>query len=194
MTCSVGACAKQSAIKGMCKAHYYRVYRTGKTEKKQTGKFFHTNGYVMLTGKAGHPLAICKGQVLEHRYVYFETHGAGPFSCHWCSVIVTWLDLHIDHLDEIRSNNAPENLVASCGVCNTNRRKGGKAAGHKRNQQLIYKGSTYTLKQLAELSPVGWEALGQRLRYMSVEQAVELPRGKWPEDACSRRSAGIRFA
>ena len=64
-----------------------------------------------------HPLcrASQSGRVLEHRKVYYDIHGEGPFNCHWCDVEVNWNTLHIDHLNDIRNDNR-ENLAATCGL------------------------------------------------------------------------------
>lgn len=84
-------------------------------------------GYRILTGSA-HPLAAAQGKVLVHRRVLYVKIGPGAHPCHWCGTVVVWRvgrikadSLIADHLDEDRTNNAPENLVASCNPCNANR-------------------------------------------------------------------------
>lgn len=76
-----------------------------------------------------HPLASRAGYVAEHRAVWFENAGPGPYTCHWCGkalrlvseMVVTGDVLVVDHLDGDRLNNSPENLVASCTGCNVTR-------------------------------------------------------------------------
>lgn len=54
---------------------------------------------------------------------------AGIHPCHWCRRPVAWDEAHpqsmdalvADHLDGDKTNNVPENLVPSCGMCNWNR-------------------------------------------------------------------------
>lgn len=177
----------------MCGKHYYRMYRGGTTEKKQRGSFFLASGYLMLTGKKGHKLADSRGQVLAHRHAFYESNGEGPFECEWCGVSLTWIDLHVDHLDEDRSNNDPVNLKPSCCSCNTNRKAGQKKKGRDRNKSLLYQGKSYTLKELSELAGISVEAMRQRVRYMSVEHAVETPKGRWSDEARNVRSTGVRL-
>ncbi|HEJ0068213.1 TPA: HNH endonuclease [Citrobacter koseri] len=100
-----------------------RVRRHGSTDKKSTkkeGKLEHSGGYLLVYAP-DHPLAGSSSRVYEHRKVYYDAHGAGPFNCHWCGKVVSWRDLHIDHLDDSKTNNKPSNLVASCPVCNQKR-------------------------------------------------------------------------
>lgn len=77
---------------------------------------------------SGHPIGDKNGRIPEHRFVLFNKIGMGPHKCHWCSRDVVWgLDrkdpsrLVVDHLDNQKMNNAPENLVASCQHCNIRR-------------------------------------------------------------------------
>lgn len=82
--------------------------------------------YRVLSGHQGHPLASEKGWILEHRKVLYDAIGPGPHPCHQCGIPVNWAykayahkgNLTVDHLDENRFNNAPENLAPACGVCN----------------------------------------------------------------------------
>lgn len=78
----------------------------------------------------GHPLANKTGRVQTHRFVLYEKIGPGPHPCHWCGATLFWVAgklggggnaLVPDHLDGMRRNNLPENLVASCQGCNSHR-------------------------------------------------------------------------
>lgn len=81
-------------------------------------------GYRYLYGRYDHPLSK-KGQVAEHRAVLYDNIGAGPHFCYWgCGKTLEWggkSGIQADHLDGDPLNNDPENLVPSCGPCNTKR-------------------------------------------------------------------------
>jgi hypothetical protein len=83
-------------------------------------------GYRYVTC-AGHPLADKRGRLYEHRRVLFDSIGAGPHSCHWCNRPVAWkrhkgcTRLVVDHLNDDKLDNRPENLVPSCTRCNGDR-------------------------------------------------------------------------
>jgi hypothetical protein len=86
-----------------------------------------------------HPLAGHSGLVSEARVVLFARIGPGAHRCHWCGGKVRWRKgqrgnlvdaLVADHVDNNPLNDAPDNVVASCGSCNGNRTqkiKGGEA-------------------------------------------------------------------
>jgi hypothetical protein len=40
----------------------------------------------------------------------------GP--CHWCGVGLDWPSAHVDHLNDSKDDNSPDNLVVSCPECN----------------------------------------------------------------------------
>ena len=90
------------------------------------GRYVDESGYVIISGLVDHPLAH-RGTAREHRVVLFETIGPGEHSCHWCGTSVSWSKtdreggLHVDHLNFIKTDNRPENLVPSCLVCNFRR-------------------------------------------------------------------------
>ena len=78
----------------------------------------------------GHPLAGKTGRVSEARYVLFNAIGWGPHPCHWCGKLVDWTvgrrgnipdALVADHVNSDPLNDALENLVAACGICNAKR-------------------------------------------------------------------------
>lgn len=87
------------------------------------GSYVTKQGYRSLTQMYDHPLAAKTGDVLEHRYVLYEKIGPGRHPCHWaCGRILEWnVDLHVDHLDDDKLNNDPENIVPSCISCNGRR-------------------------------------------------------------------------
>lgn len=44
-------------------------------------------------------------------------------ACHWCGQELDWKTIRVDHVDAVRTNNSPENLVPSCNGCNIGRAK-----------------------------------------------------------------------
>jgi hypothetical protein len=84
--------------------------------------------YRKLTGQYDHPLAV-GGRIYEHRKVLYDKIGPGPHLCHWrCGRLVNWggtKGLHTDHVDGVRTNNDPDNLVPACPSCNKLRAKAG---------------------------------------------------------------------
>lgn len=178
MTCRVEECDKPIRSLGLCALHYMRFWRNGTTEivLKRKDRLVHSAGYILLS-KPDHPLADSSGYVYEHRFVFYERSGDGPFQCHWCPAIVTWDDLHIDHLDESKDNNAPNNLVASCPVCNQKRGYEKCKETWRKKHGVEYNGKIYTMNELAAISPVSRPSLVRRLKTMSVKEAVETPRG-----------------
>jgi hypothetical protein len=85
-----------------------------------------SSGYRLITAP-DHPLANPRGRVYEHRQVLYDRIGPGVHLCHWCRQRVAWLRcpgacrLYVDHLNDIRDDNRPENLVPACNYCNTAR-------------------------------------------------------------------------
>lgn len=94
------------------------------TKEPARGRSISPYGYVILTGQQGHPLAAKNGAISEHRKVLYDKIGPGVHACHWCGKQIEWLSpvramqICVDHLDEDKQNNAPENLVPSCFLCN----------------------------------------------------------------------------
>jgi len=159
--------------------HYMRKWRNGTTDKIMTRalKINHSAGYVVIYDE-DHPLATKNGYVYEHRKVYYDAQGAGPFSCHWCDEVVGWDVLDIDHVDDDKSNNNLSNLVASCHACNT-ARGFEKCKDTWRNKcGVTYKGKVYTMNELAKVAGISRPSLVLRMKRMSIEKAVEMPRGK----------------
>ena len=121
--CKVPECHRQmrSIKSGYCEMHYQRLRLRGTLaprirpmakEKLQRG-----DGYILIRC-LGHPMAQASGYAMEHRYVLFEKIGPGVHACVWCKGRLPWEKLVPDHLDGVKSNNVPENLVPSCVSCN----------------------------------------------------------------------------
>jgi hypothetical protein len=129
-TCVVECCnapARNKSAK-LCKKHYHREYRHGDLEADfRTIKTAPTETYISEYNPQ-HPLASRQGKVYVHRRVLYGMIGDGPHECHWCRCKVNWSlvmgapdYLQVDHLDENKRNNKPENLVPACGRCNPTR-------------------------------------------------------------------------
>lgn len=121
--CTVPGCNKRSANgRGRyCDMHYARLRRTGNLDKKEPKHLYSDiRGYVIELNPT-HPLARSKGRIYQHQRIFFDAFGDGPFDCHWCGDEVSWQTMHIDHLDEDKTNNNLTNLVAACGQCNMGR-------------------------------------------------------------------------
>lgn len=130
-TCSMDGCDKPAkyVATGWCVKHYTRWLRHGdagwvpKTEPAPgTNTLLNEQGYVLATPPRDHPLRRGYGMKLQHRFVLFDKIGYGPHWCHWCGCPINWLaGLYTDHVDAVKTNNAPSNLVESCTTCNTRR-------------------------------------------------------------------------
>ncbi len=97
----------------------------GRPRSASSDRYITNQGYVMFRYQ-NHPLASQFGEVLEHRKVLWDKVGDGEHCCNWCGRILSWGGaggIHVDHLDDDRLNNSPENLVVSCKKCNGDRGK-----------------------------------------------------------------------
>lgn len=128
-TCSVQGCERSANYKKdmICQMHYFRRMRNGSFNLKETkcerqGYLEHSNGYRLIK-MPGHPLARKCGAIFQHRAVAFEKYGWDIPPCEFCGASSDWFTrkTHIDHIDEDRTNNSPENLRVLCNPCNTKR-------------------------------------------------------------------------
>ena len=126
--CVIEGCVKQTRTgkADLCKMHYHRQYRHG--DVSVVGSVIHTRtaGSYKRLYLPGHPLADAIGLVYTHRAVLYDVVGPGPHPCHWCGTAVDWQAagsgyLQADHVNGDREDNRPENLVPSCGPCNSRR-------------------------------------------------------------------------
>jgi hypothetical protein len=126
--CELDDCEKSSPGQRYCPMHLERLKRNGNFERQNRTRHVHSQGYSMVKAD-GHPLAQMAGWAYEHRLVLLDKIGPGEHPCNWCGTTVTWersypehLDaLVTDHLDEVKDNNDPANLVPSCAPCNFQR-------------------------------------------------------------------------
>lgn len=193
--CKVDGCTKhaRSAISELCEAHYYRMRRNGilmlmaETSPPPKEKA-HIGGYV-LEFAPNHYEAMRTGnnRVYQHRRVFYDHNGSGPFRCHWCQKDVMWDTMHVDHVNAIRNDNSPGNLVASCPSCNQSRgHSKGKATSRARSPlQLTWRGETKCIADWADAIGIHRASLQWRIKAgWTVDKAMAEPRGKTgPKDA-----------
>ena len=89
--------------------------------KPARGWMLDDHGYIILTQESGHPLVKVGNQLALHRKVLYEKIGPGSHRCTWCEKELEWggwFGIQGDHLDGDITNNHPENIVPSCGLCN----------------------------------------------------------------------------
>lgn len=183
-TCSVHQCGKPATRVGvqMCEKHYVRQYRNGTTEYvggAKPGNLRHSGGY-LLKPAVGHPRALGGYRAYQHRVVFTDKHGEGPFSCHWCHIPVTWDDMHVDHVDSDPTNNAIDNLVASCAHCNQRRGHEKIRMTMRERYGITINGRTHTLNEWAAQVGISRSSICLRLKAgWEPERAVMQPRGKF---------------
>lgn len=117
--CSASGCCLPANRIGakLCEKHYIRMRRTGCLDIKKVTHRCLAGGYVRVK-RSTHPLVNKGGWMYEHREVAYDTNNGVCPTCFWCNVDLKWGYTHIDHLDDNKINNKPENLVVSCPKCN----------------------------------------------------------------------------
>lgn len=102
-----------------CDKHFGRLRRGADMYNDRViGQRYTTAaGYVVNTNSS-HPLSGRDKRVYEHRQKAYDAHGGQCPSCFWCGKSLSWDTSVVDHLDENKSNNNPDNLVVACNVCN----------------------------------------------------------------------------
>lgn len=122
--CTIPDCGQKAHGKGLCMKHYKRLRDYGDpfhARPRKSGRKWEAHGYEMVR-VAGHVLA--KGRknpiVGAHRLVLFNKIGPGEHSCAGCGCPLSWEDdtLCVNHLNEDKLDNRPDNLVPMCRECN----------------------------------------------------------------------------
>lgn len=182
--CSVEGCRKKTSRRGWCEMHYTRWWRHGSVDAlyQPEERRIHSQGYVMVYAP-DHPLrrGYSTPRVYEHRLVFYEANGDGPFDCHWCGLQVTWDDMHVDHLNAVSDDNRLCNLVSSCGPCNQSRGADAmtKTCRKLRSKEITFRGVTKTRAEWAESLGIKSHALRWRLENgWPLERALTEGRGK----------------
>ncbi len=127
-TCSVDGCSLSSrTILGRyCEMHYGRLRRNGNFDAPLRGRWSPNGDGYIVGYMPSHPMASSGGVISQHRMILFDHIGDGNHECHWCKRDIRWRatgpsKLVVDHLDGVKSNNEPNNLVPSCHRCNSTR-------------------------------------------------------------------------
>jgi hypothetical protein len=181
--CTANGCTNKtrSPESPYCEMHYYRLRRNGTLEKVNVPHvLIHSRGYI-LTPSEKHPLVKRHNGVMEyeHRVIYYDVHGEGPFQCYWCGVAITWDTLHIDHLNNDKKDNNPDNLAASCPTCNMIRGRHKMVAKMREKcaTWIEYKGQRRTLAEWADSLGISRQSLKWRLgNGWTIDRALEEPR------------------
>lgn len=178
-------CRVRSSKAAYCEAHYMRVRRRGalsllRDVSQPNPITVHSHGY-LLEWAPNHPLTkMAKGRVYQHRRVFYDAHGDGPFACNWCGQEVTWATMHVDHINAQRDDNRQDNLVASCPACN--KARGWAAikatARRKSSASITWNGVTRSLSEWAEIVGITGVALAWRIKAgWPMDRAMTQPRG-----------------
>ena len=182
--CKVAGCGSDATrIKHqMCEKHYMRQRRNGSTAKKghaKAGKLTHSGGNYYLIYAPNHELRRASPRIYEHRFIYYEAHGEGPFRCYHCGADQTWDTMHIDHLDDNPRNNSIDNLACSCPKCNLIRgaHKMKKKAQERSGWMVEFNGERMHVSDWAKRLGISRNAMKTRLAKWPVERALTEPRG-----------------
>ena len=170
LPCRVDGCdgSARSKASGLCEKHYMRLRRNGTLDRiSKPNVITHSGGYILVPA-SGHPLRRGKSGVheYEHRVVFYDEHGSGPFTCHVCGSGVTWEAMHVDHLNDIVDDNRIENLAPACPTCNQWRGREKMKATNRRKSayKITFAGETMCLGQWARRVGISKTGLRERLR------------------------------
>lgn len=191
--CKCEGCEKPAKSTGLCSMHYSRLNRYGTLDRSRTRKtsYTHTCGYI-VEHKPGHPLSNSADEVFQHRRVFYDVKGSGPFECFGCGCTLEWSSMQIDHKDDVKSNNDIENLRPACARCNTGRSKTKVSDAARRKSGLTWVGQAVTLSDLARIAGMSKPGMRDRLSRMSVDEAMETPKVSPKDERPWRRKGEIR--
>jgi len=180
--CTVDGCDNKvrSANAIYCEKHYGRV-RRGKplSDPVYGSKSSHTGGYVVVYAP-DHPLRLGKRgkSEYEHRIVFYDANGSGPFECHVCGATIGWDVMHVDHLNDDVKDNRLDNLKPACPTCNQARGRDKMTATHRANSkyQITWDGQTKCVSEWAKAAGITKTGLIQRIKAgWTVENALTTP-------------------
>lgn len=194
--CSVERCENRAnRIKaGLCEKHYARMRRNGTTEKQNVvkpGSIEQSGGGYLMVYAPDHPLR--KGsspRVYEHRKVFYDANGSGPFNCHVCGAVVTWDDMHVDHLNDDVKDNRLENLAPACPTCNQwrGKDKSSRSIKIRRGKHITAHGVTMCESDWSRHLGITRNAFNDRMtRGASIDEALRPREGKSGPQSRSER-------
>lgn len=128
-----------------------------------------TDGYVKYIGYA-HPATNTCGVTPYHRVVLWDKLDGKNAACNWCGKDVFWdaddYDnlLVVDHVNTVKNDNRPENLVPACHRCNVSR-----PGGQNRKARLID-------------GPCDFEGCDSDAKSRSKDSRMVLCSGHWQQD------------
>lgn len=172
--CKVEACRSpvRSLNATLCDKHYFRLRNTGTTDKRKSRKFKNSGGYIVVYDSKN------RRNEYEHRKVLFESMGNGPFKCHWCKKTITKRTMHTDHLNEVKDDNDPSNVVPSCAICNQARGRHKMIVTKQAcGMNLTLGNETMPLIEWAKRIGISAASMHWRLSNWSVEKALTTLRG-----------------
>lgn len=173
----------------ICEAHYTRLRRNGSFELLTSvvdGPIVQSGGGYLLDYLPGHPLrAASSARVYQHRAVYYDAFGAGPFACHCCGKSITWDSLHIDHLNDVVTDNRLSNLAPACPLCNQARGRHKMIEKTRRaGVVLTAHGLSMCMSEWAKHLGISRTAISERIKNgVSIEAALTPGRRKMGQDA-----------
>ena len=122
--CTIEDCEKTIRYKKrqLCQMHYFRYMRNGQYDLSDRSRHKRKDGYILITDR-DHRLSSKNGMVFEHRAIAYQKYGNDLPPCEFCGKQSSWSsrNTHIDHIDNKRDNNKPENLRVLCNSCNVGR-------------------------------------------------------------------------
>ena len=197
--CALDGCPKEArgpAPGTLCGMHYFRRYRTGRLDlipRPRKESYRQSHGYIRVNAP-NHPMADSKGYAYEHRKVYYDKHGAGPFFCHWCRKPIRWESMHVDHVNGDRADNLLENLVSACPPCNIGRGYSGICRTQRRRGiRLTLGNETMCLAEWARRLGMSAQALKSRIDSdWPLERALTEPPGNCGPQKYRRRNLAER--
>lgn len=125
--CSVVGCERDAKTRSLCQMHYNRLRREGtpgEPESRFECQHLSTQGYYVAYDP-NHPVSDRDGNIYVHRQVLYDKIGPGHHLCHYCGTEIRWAKgrggnrLTVDHIDAVKTNNDPDNLVPCCLPCNS---------------------------------------------------------------------------
>lgn len=98
-------------------------------EENEGHTYVDSNGYVRYVG-FNHPATAPSGLSNYHRIVLWDKLNGQDVPCHWCGKQLYWKTddygsrIVTDHVNTVKDDNRPENLVPACHACNVSREGG----------------------------------------------------------------------